>query len=100
MVNDLTATTKVMFSGNKEGGTKMIELETPATADHADTIAITLADYGAKGVKWVRAYRHTTTDSVVVDDDQPTCIVASGVLTITIGGSTDDKKRYFQVGVA
>lgn len=100
MVADISATSKVMFSGNKEGGTKVIEIETPATADNGDTIAITLADYGASAVKWLRSYRHSTTDSIVIDDDQPTCAVANGVLTITIGGSTGDKKRYIQVGVA
>ena len=89
-----------MFSGNKDGGTKVIEVETPATASHTDTLAITLADYGATMVKWVRSYRHTTDNSVVVDDDQPTCAVSNGVLTVTIGGSTASKKRYFVIGVA
>ena len=34
------------------------------------------------------------TDSVVITE-APTRAVSSGVLTVTVGGSTDDKKRVF-----
>lgn len=93
-------TPKISFSGNREGGTKFVELETASTANHADTVAVTLADFGASAIKWIRAYRHTTDNSVVVDDDAPTTSVSNGVLTITIGGSTDGKKRFFTLGLA
>jgi phage terminase large subunit-like protein len=100
MAEDISTTTNIKFSANKQGGSKYFELETPATADHADTILVDIrALCGAEMLKAIRAYRHTTTDSVVVDDDAPTTAVSAGVLTITIGGTTDNKKRVFHVWV-
>lgn len=99
MAADLSATSAIKFAANNIGGCKVIEIETPATADNTDTIAVTLADYGATKIKWIQAFRHSTTDSVVIDDDAPATVVSAGVLTITIGGSTADKKRVFRVGV-
>jgi len=75
---------------------KLLRIETAATADNGDTIVITLADYGMKTVEAVLGFTHSTTDSIVITE-APTTAVATGVLTITIGGSTTDKKRVFLV---
>ena len=76
-----------------------IKVTTPATADDGDTIDIDLSSYGATGIDWVLGFTHSTTDSVVITE-APTTAVSAGTLTITIGGSTDDKKRTFLVGLA
>jgi hypothetical protein len=73
---------------------KVLRIETAATADDGDTIVITLADYGMKTIEGIAGYTHTATDSIVISE-APTTSVTAGVLTITVGGSTDDKKRVF-----
>jgi hypothetical protein len=78
-------------------GVKSIIVTTPNTADTGDTIVITLADYGIGTLLAVEGFVHTTENSVIVAE-APTTSVTSGVLTITIGGSTvSDKKRVFRV---
>lgn len=77
-------------------GGKMIKIETPATADDGDTIDVTLSNYGIKTVEAILGFTHSTTDSVIITE-APTTSVTSGVLTITIGGSTDNKKRVFLI---
>ena len=78
-------------------GMKCIKIETPATADTGDTIAIKLADYGIKTLEAIQGFVHTTTDSVVVEE-APTTSVSSGTLTITIGGSSvSNKKRVYLI---
>lgn len=67
------------------------------TADDGDTVAITLADYGITTLKMIKGYSHTTEGSVIIEE-APTTSVTAGVLTITIGGSTDNNFRAFLVG--
>jgi hypothetical protein len=67
------------------------------TADDTDTITITLADYGITTLWMVKGYTHTTEGSVIVQE-APTTSVTAGVLTITIGGSTDNRFRAFLIG--
>lgn len=75
-------------------GAKMIMVETAATADDGDTMTVTLANYGITTFLGILGQTHSTTGSVVITE-APTTSVTSGVLTITVGGSTDDKKRVF-----
>lgn len=78
-------------------GRKMIMIETAATADTADTVAITLADYGMSTFLGITGMIHTTENSIVVEE-APTTAVSAGVLTITVGGSTvSDKKRVYVI---
>lgn len=70
----------------------------PATTDDGDTIAVDLSDYGATGIDWIMGWIHSTTDSILVQE-QPTTSVTTGTLTITVGGSTDNKKRTYLVGL-
>lgn len=78
-------------------GLKIITVETPATADTGDTIDITLADLGASTLLGITGYTHSTENEVVIQE-APTTTFSSGVLTITIGGSTNsDEKRFYVI---
>lgn len=77
-------------------GAKQLVITTPATADSGDTIDLTLSRYGITTFLAVSGFIHTTENSVVVAE-APTTAVATGVLTITLGGATNDKKRVFIV---
>lgn len=77
-------------------GGKIIVVTAPATADDGDTIAVTLATHGMSTFLGILGQTHSTTDSIVITE-APTTAVSAGVLTITVGGSTDDKKRVFIV---
>lgn len=80
-------------------GAKVLKVVAPNTTDTADTIDITLSSYGinASDLGGVLGFVHTTENSVLVQE-QPTTSVSSGVLTITVGGSTvSNKKRVYYV---
>jgi len=77
-------------------GAKMIQVTAPNTTDNADTIAVTLADSGITTFLGVIGFTHSTEDSVIITE-APTTAVSGGVLTITVGGSTANKKRVFIV---
>jgi len=80
-----------------QNGRKVVLVETAATADTADTVVITLASYGITTFLGISGMVHTTENSVVVAE-APTTAVSSGVLTITVGGSTvSDKKRVYVI---
>jgi hypothetical protein len=73
-----------------------IKITTAATATTADTIEVDLSTYGASGIDGIIGFNHTTTDEVVVME-QPTTAVASGILTITVGGTTSTGKKVYIV---
>ena len=73
---------------------KQVVIETAATVDDGDTLDVTLSNYGISTLLAVDGYIHTTANSVLVAE-APTTSVTSGVLTITVGGSTDNKKRTY-----
>jgi hypothetical protein len=75
---------------------KVLKITTAVTADDGDTILVTLADYGFAAIDGISGYTHSTTDSIIISE-APTTSVTTGVLTITVGGSTDDKKRVFLI---
>lgn len=92
----ITASKISQISPISEGVYKIV-LETANTADTADTIAVDMSDYGCATLLGVVGYVHTTEDSVIVEE-APTTAVASGVATITIGGSSvSNKKRVYEV---
>jgi hypothetical protein len=82
--------------GNKVNQVKSIFVSAPATIDAADTIALTLADYGATTFLGVIGWKHTTDDSVCVTEN-PTTAVSSGVLTLTVPAGTDNDPRYYEI---
>ena len=78
---------------------KWVGIEVPSTADDQDTVAITLSSVDITTLWDVMAWTHSTTDSIIItESDEMTCAVSSGVLTVTIKGSTDNKKRFIMVG--
>ncbi len=80
---------------NAVGG-KELWITTPNTADDGDTIAVDIAIYGMSTLLGVLGYIHTTEDSVVVQE-QPTTAVSGTTVTLTVGGSTDNKKRFYKI---
>lgn len=67
------------------------------TVDDADTTTVDVyKEFGITKVLVVEGFIHTTEDSVVVEED-PTTAVTGTTLTITVGGSTDNKKRFYVV---
>ena len=93
---DVTSTSTLNEVQPAQGGAKVIQVETVNTVDDTDTILITLADFGISTFQGILGFTHSTEDSVVITE-APTTAVAAGVLTITVGGSTDNKKRVFYV---
>jgi len=75
---------------------KTVMVTSDATADDGEILSVTLANYGlsATGLLAVRGVTHSTVNSIIVIE-APTTTVTDGVLAITIGGSTDNKVRYF-----
>lgn len=79
-----------------------IVIKTIDTVDAADTLTVDLTKYGidAKGLVGVLGFKHTTNNSVSVQE-QPTTSVSSGTLTITVpSGSDDDARFYFVKGLS
>ena len=77
-------------------GLKAVGFELTDLADDADTLAITLTNVGLTTVWDVWQFTHSTTDDVIIREEGAT-IVTAGVLTITVGGATDNKKRFYVV---
>ena len=77
-------------------GITLITLVTAATVDDGDTVDVNLADYGCTNIHGVIGFDESTTGSVVVQT-QPTTSVSSSVLTLTVGGSSDDRVRSFLI---
>jgi len=91
---DITSEITIKRVGNDEA-TQLI-ITTLNTADDGDTLDVTLADYGIETFQAILGQTHSTEDSIVITE-APTTAVTSGVLTVTVGGSTDNKKRVFIV---
>jgi hypothetical protein len=79
------------------GGVKLITLETANTADDADTLVLTLKDFGIKTLLKVDGAYQSTESSVAVVSAFTTS-VSSGVLTITLDSTAGaNKVRVAQV---
>ncbi len=77
---------------------KEIIVETTDVGDTADYFSITLADYGITNVKYVEGFIHTVRYSVIIGE-APTTSVTTGVLTVTLGGSTaSNQSRVYIIG--
>ena len=75
-----------------------IVIKTINTADAADTLTVDLTKYGIKadGLMGVIGFKHTTDNSVMVQE-QPTTSVTTGTLTMTIPAGTDNDARFYVV---
>lgn len=92
----VTGSTITEISPN--AGLKRIIVVTPNTADPGDTVAITLASYGMRGIHSVESYVHTTENSVIVPVANTTA-VSNGVLTVTLlaGDGNSNMKRVIEI---
>lgn len=75
-------------------GVKLLMVTAPNTTDDGDTIAIDLSSYGCNSFLGMLGWIHTTEGSVVVQE-QPTVSVSGSTVTLTVGGSTDNKARVY-----
>ena len=75
-----------------------IVIKTINTVDAADTLTVDLTKYGIQsdGLIGVIGFKHTTDNSVSVQE-QPTTSVSSGVLTLTVPAGTNDDARFYLV---
>lgn len=87
---------EIVDAGPGGMGVKQILVRTVNTADATDTLTVTLTDYGiaATGLIGVVGFKHTTDNSVMVQE-QPTTAVSSGVLTLTVPAGTDNDARFY-----
>jgi hypothetical protein len=71
-------------------------VKTINTVDAADTLTVTLTTYGiaATGLIGVLGFKHTT-DNSVMEQEQPTTAVSSGVLTVTVPSGSDNDARFY-----
>jgi hypothetical protein len=94
------ATDRTAASTFKEGipnaGIKVVTIEVPATAVATDTVALTLASWGAVSLLGFTSYVHTTDLSVIVVE-VATSAVSAGVATFTIPAGNDSKRRFIVV---
>ena len=79
-------------------GLKEFYIQTKDTVDAADTIDITLADYGISptGLLAVQSWAHNTSNSVIISEANTTSVTAGG-LTVTIAAGTDDDVRVIKI---
>jgi len=83
------------LASSGQGNVRRIYAIAPATADTGDTFTVILNKYGSGFFLGLTGFKHTTTNSVVVDmTGAPTTSVTSGTLTVTVGGSTNEKSVY------
>jgi hypothetical protein len=95
-MGDVTSVMK-FIEINSVGGKRIIAHTNGAeTVDDGDTFTVTLANYGMTKILGISGWIHTTSGSVVVSE-APTTSVTSGVLTVTVGGSTDNKERVYEI---
>lgn len=93
-MGDVTSGITIKRLGNDEA--VQLIVTTAATVNDGDTFTVTLADYGITNFLAILGQTHSTSNSVVITEE-PTTSVTSGVLTVTVGGSTDAKKRAFVI---
>ena len=79
-------------------GVKEVYFYTQDDASATNTIDITLTDYGisATGLLAISSWVHTTNGSVITEEDN-TCAVSAGVLTVTIAAGTNTDVRVIKV---
>ena len=82
--------------GLPNAGMKTLLVSCKNTVDSSDTLDVNLNTFGAGSVCGIIGFTHTTENSVVIQE-QPTVTIASRVLTITIGGASNDQTRHYLI---
>jgi hypothetical protein len=96
MVAITEGTDYTVVRGAPVGGFKTLIVSTVTTADSADTLDVDISKYGGGSVCGVIGFTHTTVNSVVIQE-QPTTTMSGSVLTITIGGASNNQARHFML---
>lgn len=73
---------------------KTVTFTAPDDSDDGDTFDVDLALYGMSKFMGIIGNTHSTTDSVIIEE-APVTSVNGTVVTVAVGGSTDNKKRFF-----
>lgn len=89
-------TSSISRSWKKDENTWIVEFDESVGVDDGDTFTFELDEHGFTDFLFARGYIHTTEGSVVADE-APTTAVSGQTLTVTIGGSTDNKKRVVEI---
>ena len=89
-LGDVATTTEIA----PNAGVKVLKAKVDATADDGDTFTVDLSAYGCTNIDGIIGFTESTTGSIVITE-APTTAVSSSTLTVTIGGSTDNKARTF-----
>uniref|UniRef100_A0A6M3LA95 Uncharacterized protein n=1 Tax=viral metagenome TaxID=1070528 RepID=A0A6M3LA95_9ZZZZ len=96
MASDVSSSA-VIREVNLVGGKLLQVYFTEASGvDDTDYFSIDMASYGGRLLKGVLGFIHTTEHSIVAAE-QPTTAVSTTTVTVTIGGSTDNKARYYEI---
>jgi len=80
--------------GLPNAGMKILIVSCINTVDSADTLDVDLSDFGGASMCGIIGFTHTTENSVVIQE-QPTVTMTGQVLTITIGGASNDQTRHY-----
>ena len=76
-------------------GVKMIQVVTDATVDDGDTLTVDLSKFGCTNIHGIQGFAAETTAGSILTTEAPTTAVSSSTLTITVGGSDDNRVRIF-----
>lgn len=71
-----------------------IMVQTKNTVDAADTLTVDLSKYGGNQLIGVLGFKHTTDNSVMVQE-QPTTAVSGTTVTLTVPAGTDNDPRFY-----
>ncbi|KKM82738.1 hypothetical protein LCGC14_1316510 [marine sediment metagenome] len=77
-------------------GVKVIQVVLAATVDDGDTVTVDLSKFGCTNIHGIQGFSESTTGQVIVTE-APTTAVSSSTLTITVGGSADNRVRTYIV---
>ena len=78
--------------GDRVNEVQYLVIETDATVDAADTLAVNFAKFGITTVDAVFGFKHTTDNQVIVTEN-PTTLVSDSQLVLTYPSGTNNDKR-------
>lgn len=96
MASDVSASAEIREVNSVGGKSLQVYFTEADGVDDTDYFSIDLATYGGKLLKGILGWIHTTESSVVAAE-APTTTVSTTTVTVTIGGSTDNKARYYEI---
>lgn len=95
VIGTKNSTNQLQF-GERARELKKLVIETANTADAANTIGVDYNRYGITTVQAVLGFKHTTDNSVIVEENPTTVLSATG-MTLTVPAGTNDDKRVYHL---